>query len=180
VSAPTGPVLLLPQAEGLLAELEAFYAANGVALPDRRVVAPGAPGTIAWDCEQVVVALSQLTTGSGSGQVNVLPQWGSPAGVGLIRYATWSVQVIRCTPQMDDDGNAPTAEALLAAGVSGLADAGLMSQCFVSMAATANAIPRDWMPIGGAINAGQVTSLGPEGPFHGYEAAVTLTAMEAS
>jgi hypothetical protein len=179
VSAPTGPLLLRPQAEGLLAEVVAFYDANDVELPDRRIIAPGAPGQIAWDCDQVSVALAGVTTGSAAGQVNVAPQLGAMAGVGLPRFATWSVQVIRCTPNPDEDGNPPPAEKLNAAGAWGLVDVGLLSQCFVLMAATAISTQRDWLPIGGTINAGQVASLGPQGGYHGYEALVTLTAMEA-
>jgi hypothetical protein len=175
----TGGLLLAPQAEGLLAEVVDYAAANARKLPERRVIIPGLPSAVAWDCQQVTVGLANLTTATASGQSMSMPQIGPAAGVGLIRYATWSVQVVRCTPQMDEAGNPPSAEELAVAGLLCLDDAGWLSQCFSLLAASGNDGSRGWLPPGGTINAGAVTTLGPEGPYFATEAAVTMTAMEA-
>lgn len=164
-------------AEGLLDWVTAWYEQANVPLPLRGVVVPGAPGQIAWDCEQVTVALSTITTGSGTGQVNVTPQLGTNAGMGLIRYATWAVQVVRCSPTPDDEGNPPSVDQLDGAAQSSLTDAGLLSQAMIGLASQSPG-SIDWLPIGGVVNAGQVGTLGPEGGFQAVEATLTLTAME--
>jgi hypothetical protein len=169
-------LLLAGQAQGLLDEVVAFYAANGATLPDVQAVVPGSPGNVAWDCEQVTVALAGITTGSGQGALP-LPQHGAPAGVALPRMATWSIQVVRCSPTPDEEGQPPGATELAAAGALALADGGLLSQCLVELAALQPGA-RLWLPIGGVINAGAVTSLGPDGGFQAMEATVTLSALE--
>jgi hypothetical protein len=162
----------------MLLVLDAF-ATEGISLPERRGLAPGSPGEIAWDCEQVVVALATLTPSAGGGVANLLPQAGSPAGVGLVRLATWSIQIVRCTPEQDDDGNPPDATTLAVAGQAQLDDIGALSQCLTDLAgATPGSVA--WLPAGTVINAGGVTTLGPAGGFHGVEATVSISAMEVS
>lgn len=170
-------LLLAAMAAGLLDEVENHYADAGAALPDRRLIAPGAPGQVAWDCEQLTIALASINPGTGGGNVNLLPQQGSPAGVGLTRLATWAIQVVRCSPTQDDEGNPPLAAAIGTAGLASLEDAGLMSQCLVELAALTPGI-REWLPIGAVINAGMVSTLGPDGGFQAVEATVTISAME--
>lgn len=173
-----GTLHLTQQAEGVLAELVNWYDDRGWTLPGRRAIIPGAPGVVAWDCEQVTVALGSLTTATASGQSLAMPALGPMAGVGLVRYATWAVSVVRRIPGMTEDGDPPDTSELTDAGVGMLLDAGRISQCFANLAATANDGTRDWLPLGGQVNAGAIATLGPEGDFAAVEAAVTLTAME--
>ena len=172
--------MLAPTALGLLAAVEAYYGGRGVDLPERRIPVPGAPGVVAWDCEQVTVCLGAVATpGTPSGGGGpITPQLGSVAGMGLVRLATWAVCIVRCTPTMGDDGEPPPAEELGAAGLAMLDDVGLLSQC-MSLLAGSPPGSYDWLPIGGTINAGSVTTLGPEGRFAAVEASVTISAMEA-
>lgn len=170
-------LLLAHVAAGLLTEVVNHYGDHGATLPDRQVVVPGAPGLIAWDCEQVTVGLTAVTVGQAGSQLNLLPQSGSPAGVALGRLATWSVQVVRCSPTPAEDGTPPTVAELAEAGLVGLDDAGLLSECMVEVASLSPG-SRPWLPIGAGINAGQVTALGPDGGFQGMEAIVTISAME--
>lgn len=170
---PVGARLILEgQATGLLASLVDYFAAAGVTLPDRRCVAPGAPGLIAWDCEQVVVSLAQLGLGTAEDSGFRTPQIGSPAGLS-VRFAQWSIQLVRCTPKQDDEGNPPSVAAITEAGLGALVDAGLLSQFVTNTAEN----PPDWLGLGGEARCGNVVSLGPAGAYHGYESTLTLSAM---
>lgn len=170
---------LQPVADGLMAWVVDAFAAEGVNLPERRTLAPGSPGEIAWDCEQVALALATLTPSGGGGVANLLPQAGSPAGVGLVRLATWSIQVVRCTPEPDEDGNPPDVGQLAAAGAAQLADIGVLSQCLAGLASSTPGTVA-WLQPGTVINAGGVATLGPAGGFHGAEATVSISTLAVS
>lgn len=173
---PPGTRLVLEaQATGLLDALVAYFGAAGVELPTRRYVAPGAPGLIAWDCDQVVVSLAQVGLGTAEDSGLRTPQYGAPAGL-LVRFAQWSIQIVRCTPVSDDSGDPPSAEEIQDAGLAALVDAGLLSQ-FVTN--TAEKTP-DWLGPGGEARAGTVVSLGPTGRYHGYESTLTFSAMNVA
>jgi hypothetical protein len=172
-SPPGLRVVLEGQASGLLEALVAHWSAAGVSLPARRVIAPGAPGLIAWDCEQVVLSLGQILLGTAEDSVSASAQLGAAAS-NVTRAAQWSIQVVRCTPEQDDAGEPPAVEVLTEAGLAALVDAGLLSQ-FVTNLAT---WPPDWIPPGGRVRGGGVTSLGPQGGYHGFEATLTLPALE--
>jgi hypothetical protein len=177
VTLPALPLQLAPTGQGLLDWVETSYANAGRTLPERRVLVPGAPGVIAWDCEQLTVALASITTGGTVASVNILPQLGSGAGVGLLRQATWAIQVVRCSPTPDEDGNPPSVDELTAAADLQLDDAGMLSQALVNLVAAQ--LHPEWLPPGGVVNAGQVATLGPEGGFQAVEASLTLSAMQA-
>jgi hypothetical protein len=172
------PLVLAPTAQGLLDWVETSYANASRALPERKVIVPGAPGVIAWDCEQLTVALASITTGGTVASVNILPQIGSGAGVGLLRQATWSIQVVRCSATTADDGAPPSVAELDAAAMTQLDDAGMLSQALVNLVSAQ--LRPEWLPPGAVVNAGQVATLGPEGGFQAVEATVTLSAMQAS
>ena len=173
---PKGARLVLErQALGLLTSLVDYWAAAGVELPERQCLAPGAPGLIAWDCEQLVVSLGQIGLGTAEDSGLRSPQVGSPAGL-LVRYAQWSIQLVRCTPRPDDEGNPPPVADIGAAGLDALVDAGLLSQFVTNTAEN----PPDWLDLGGEARAGGVVSLGPAGNYHGYEATLTFSAMAVS
>lgn len=163
-------------ADGLMTEVVNHYTDSGVELPERRLLVPGAPGMVAWDCEQLTVALASVNVGGGGNAPNLLPMTGSPAGVMLVRLATFAIQVVRCSPTSSDDGNPPAAGSLTEAALAGFDDAGDLSQLLVEVAALSPGT-RDWLPIGATINAGTVTSLGPDGGFQATEATVTVSAM---
>lgn len=176
MSAPARGLDLLSVGEGLLEDVRQFMLDNGDPVPVRCYLAPGAPGLVAWDCEQLVVSLASVTWGISEDGGQLTPQIGGAAGVHQIRYAQWSVQLVRCTPTMDDSGNPPAAEVIQAAGEQALDDAGVLSQCLVNCAA----FPAEhtWMPTGALARAGAVISLGPSGGFHGFEASFSMTATE--
>lgn len=176
MSAPATGLDLLPVGQGLLDDVRAFLLANDVPVPDRCYVAPGAPGLIAWDCEQIAVSLASVFWGPGEGAGQLTAQTGGMAGIFEMRYAQWSVQLVRCTPQMTDDGDPPAMEAIQAAGELAMRDAGLLSQFLVNCAAYPK--EHDWVPLGATARAGAVTSLGPAGGYHGFEGSFSMTAAE--
>lgn len=178
MSAPRGGLALLPVGQGLLDDVRGFLLDNDVPVPDRYYLAPGAPGLIAWDCEQLVVSLASVSWGPSEDAGQLIPQVGGAAGVLEVRHAQWSVQLVRCTPQMDDNGDPPGMEEIQAAGEQALTDAGMLSQCLVNCAA----FPKDheWMPAGATARAGGVISLGPSGGYHGFEASFSMTTTELS
>lgn len=176
MTAPTTGLDLVGIGDGLLTDVRAFFAGNGVALPDRYYLAPGAPGLIAWDCEQLVVSLASVSWGIGEDASQPVPQRGSAAGVFEVRYAQWSVQLVRCTPGMDDGGQPPPPAEIQLAGERFLTDAGMLSQCLVNCAAwpTSHA----WMPRGALVRAGNVVALGPSGQYHGFEGSLSVTVTD--
>jgi hypothetical protein len=173
---PTTGLELVAIGAGILADVRSFFAGNNVALPDRYYLAPGAPGLIAWDCEQLVVSLAAIQWGINEDAVQPAPQVGAGAGVFEIRAAQWSVQLVRCTPGMGDDGVPPAPAAIQTAGEGFLLDAGMLSQCLVNLAAfPAN---HAWMPVGALVKAGNVVALGPSGQYHGFEGTFTVTVTD--
>lgn len=116
-----------------LAAMVAYYAGEGVELPERRYVSDG--NAVAWDCEQAVVyiertfqGLADVETGQAIDQLEV-------------RTAQLWLEVVRCSPVVDGD-EVPTAEAIddnaqlvladgimLAAGVRAAYKAGELGGC---------------------------------------------------
>jgi hypothetical protein len=176
VSEPTTGLDLETIGAGLLADVQAYFAANNVDLPDRHYLAPGAPGLIAWDCEQLVVSLASVSWGINEDALQPVPQIGDGAGTFEVRHAQWSVQLVRCTPVSDEGGQPPPAVDIQTAGELSLLDAGMLSQCLVNFATfPAN---HTWLPAGALAKAGGVVTLGPSGGFSGHEGTFTVTVTE--
>lgn len=131
--------------------LGAAVAALGTDAPDRRFVSHNAP---AWDLckwDQLTVHLASL-------------QFKQSAGPRLRMTApnpTWAIQIVRCVPQMEDNGHPPSADALSTSGQALLDDLDAIQQ---AVRADAAAI------FGGceALAFGQAVPLGPQGGVGGY------------
>jgi hypothetical protein len=172
---PTTGIDLLTVAAGALAEIQALFALNGVELPGRQYVAAGAPASIAWDCEQLVVCLAAVGWGRSVDATQLSPSFGKAASVGAMRHAVLAVQLVRAVPVVQDGAEAPvlpSAEDIQAAGEAAMVDAGLLSQALVNFVAFPNAS----IPPGGSVQAGAVQPIGPEGGLVGLEAALVITA----
>jgi hypothetical protein len=116
-------------AEAILAAVVAWYAdeAHGAEpLPERRYVAAGDPRAVAWDCDagQVTVAFASSALQVRQDLAGPITQ--SPGGrnrsVQMMRSGSFELQVVRPTPQMGYEGEAPSAEVLSAHGISLLHD----------------------------------------------------------
>lgn len=150
------------------------FAAAGVDLPDRRFLAAGNPQLIAWDCEQLFVALTGLGIGPAPDAPVQSPRAGGPVGVFNVRHAIFSIQLVRCTPTTGDTNDPfPAAEAIDAAGERSINDAGLLSDAIVQMCSQ---LQRE-LGRNHSVQAGLTSSLGPEGGFHANEATVAITAL---
>lgn len=113
---------LFDLALALLTAVEDGAAAEGVTLPARRYVAHMLPSA---DCDQLTVHVERTFGYEGALEAEqLLPQY-ARAGHAL-RGATYVVQLWRCVPALDDNGNPPTAAALQASAQEIDADAVLL------------------------------------------------------
>lgn len=163
----TGP------ARALLDLVGAAAADEGITLPERQYIAPGLAGTEAWDGEQVTVGIQLLSPGNAS-RVGVPPgtRTSTPAGASPMTSLTLRVEIVRCTPSVDEDGT-PSADALDAAGVQGCRDAALLHEVrdrIVTQAALTGGESSDALP-------GNIVPSGPSGGLAGIALSVAVTAL---
>lgn len=163
-------------AQKVLDGVVAHFEAADVTLPDRQYVAPGNPQLIAWDCEQLVVSLTGIGWGSAPEAATGSVKPGSQISVQGVRHAVLSIQLVRCTPVSRDARTPwPPVQAIQDAGTEFMRDAGLLSQALVTlMAELRQGLAQDHS---GLVEAGAVTSLGPEGGYHGLEATLAVTSL---
>lgn len=175
MSSPLGQRLAIDTlAPALLTIVEDHFAAASVELPERRYVAAGDPGQIAWDCAQLVVSLRGIGWGPAEDAAPPSPQIAQMTVFG-VRHAVFSISLIRCTPTQPARGSAfPSVEDIHEAGIAFMKDAGLLSQ---SLVAAASNLHVD-LPEGSDVQAGVITPLGPTGGFHGMEAIFSVTSAD--
>lgn len=107
----------------VLAAVVGAYADADVDLPDRRYVTAGLPVD---DCEQAVVWLGRLFTGLPHTEVT------DPEHVGFARTLEMGVRVTRCVPAVDEQGNAPPASEIDAAGAAVATDLWVLPQGLIA------------------------------------------------
>lgn len=157
-------------AQAVLVGVIAHFAASNVELPDRRLIAPGEPRQIAWDCPALVVACGGILWGQGPGAATGVGRaTGNPVSTGT-RYTVLTAQIIRCVPEHDGT-DPPTVEELTTAGLALLTDAGLLSQALVELCGSNGVLKRAGMAI-----AGDIAIIGPSGGFAATEGSATVTA----
>ena len=157
------PSAILDQGRLLLDTVTRGFAAAGVALPERRYVAPGqvAPA----DDEQLVVHLLSLAAGHPGAPVT---QWQrSPAG---FRTATWQVSILRAVAtQGTDSAFAPDPLDVEADAATAWTDVAVL-QDLLETAKRTNDIASHGVPI----TISPVVPIGPEGGLAGVQAQVAL------
>jgi hypothetical protein len=123
--------------DGVVAHYDAVDAkckpSERVNLPARRVIAPGNPRLVAWDCEQLVVTMSGIGVGQAPGEGGRPAGRGNPISATGLRHAVFAVQIVRCVPESRDGTSPPPDDVLTAAGLALLRDAGLLSQALVEI-----------------------------------------------
>ena len=100
-----------PWVEDALANIRKAYAedyAEAIPLPDRQY---WTIGTTAHDCEQLVLAVQQMFLGTAENPME-LTQCTGPRGL------TFTVEVVRCVPTLDNRGKPPSALAGLLRAVT--------------------------------------------------------------
>lgn len=163
-----------PIAQAILATIESHYAAaSGIDLPDRRIIAPGAPEAIAWDCAQVVVCLSSVESGDAPGEGVTAKAVGNPTSATGTRHATFGVQVVRRSPESHDGHTPPPPDDMTAAGLILMRDAGLLSQALIDVAT----VIRDAIPAGSKVRTGAVTVMGPDGGYTAVQGSLAVTVL---
>lgn len=165
-------------AEALLAQVVAHWDAavpgTLAPLPSRRLIAPGDPRSVAWDCEQLVVALE----GIGFGQAqdagpSPSPRAGVPFSAVALRHAVLTISLVRCTPLADNNGHV-AAQAIHASGLTFLRDCGVLSQALVTFAG----LLRDQLGHTASVECGAITPFGPSGEYHSADGSIAITVPE--
>jgi hypothetical protein len=160
--------------DGVVAHFEAAGGdpSDAVKLPGRRVIAPGNPRLIAWDCEQLVVTMSGIGVGAAPGEGGRPVGKGNPISATGLRHAVFAVQLVRCVPESRDGTSPPPDDVLTKAGLALLRDAGLLSQALVEVCTKVAA----GLPVGSRVVPGVVEVLGPEGAYAAVEGSLAVTA----
>lgn len=143
-------------------------------LPERRIIAPGDPQEVAWDCEQLVVSLGGIGFGPAVDAAPApSPRAGIPLAAQALRHAVIAVDLVRCTPSPDNRGQV-SADAINTAGLIFMRDCGMLSQAMVTFAG----ILRARLPDTASVQCGVVSPFGPSGGFHAAEVTISITVAE--
>jgi hypothetical protein len=102
--------------EKAMADIIRHYVGIGVPLPARQY---WTIGTTAHDCEQMVLAVQQMFIGTAEQPLETT-QCNGPRGI------TFTVEVVRCVPSLDNRGRAPEGEAIEVASVNPVIDMEVM------------------------------------------------------
>jgi len=156
-------------AQTVLDGVVAHFAASEVGLPDRRVIAPGDPRGVAWDCEQLVVTCGGINWGAGPGTNSATARGtGNPVSTAGARHTAIAVQIVRCVPVGDEHGP-PAAAEVTEAGLALMRDGGLLSQGLIEIIGREGALAKAGAGLVG------VEVLGPGGGMAAVEGIVTVT-----
>lgn len=145
---------LYATARAVLDALTVAYQGDGIDLPERRYVTPGVQP--AYDGEQVTVTVLALRNGQPGNETQV-PRFACAGPL----YASLRVEVIRCTPTVDEDGYAPEAADLDASAMLVLSDVESLTRHLPGIAQT----------IAGQGSPVLVANAVPVGPDGGYAGA---------
>ena len=108
-----------PWVEDALANIRKAYAedyAEAIPLPERQY---WTIGQTAHDCEQMVLAVQQMFLGTAENPME-LTQCNGPRGL------TFTVEVVRCVPTLDNRGKPPAGDSIEAASVNPAIDMEIM------------------------------------------------------
>jgi len=172
VTAP-GPRLTIREVgQAILDAVVGHFAVAGIALPERQYLAPGDPTQIAWDCEQLVVALQGIGWGQHPTAGPLATKMGSQINAVGLRHAIYVVSLVRCTPSDGDrETGLVSAQLIHAAGQQFMDDMGVLSQALVEACAEVRA----GLDRGSLVEAGAINPEGPSGQYHGMSAPVAIT-----
>lgn len=153
-------------AEKILQQVVDHFQASGVQLPARRIIAPGDPTVVAWDCEQLTV--SMVGIGWGISEESFVPNMQAAGNAVAMssRHIVYAIELVRCSPGSDQRDGSVDMATLNAAGLSFMRDCGLLSQAMVTMVSRL----KQELPRGTVARPGIVD---PKGPSGGYFSAVT-------
>lgn len=170
-------------AQAILAATVAYYAAHendtdrpARPLPARRYVAAGDPRAVAWDCDegQVTVAFSSSPLQVRQDLAGPITQ--SPGGrnrsVQLMRSGNFELQIVRPSPAMGYDGQAPGADVLSLHGIALLEDVSHIVAMVNAAQRSGDLLPEGHKPAPAQVPIIEV--LGPTGNLAGIAATITV------
>jgi hypothetical protein len=111
-----GQFVVPPFAENAMISIADHYVKVGVPLPERRY---WTIGQTAHDCEQMVLCIQQMFLGTAENPLE-LTQCNGPRGL------TFTVEVVRCVPGLDNRGRAPEGPKIEEASVNPAIDMEIM------------------------------------------------------
>jgi hypothetical protein len=153
MAVPDGPII--PQYMSYaLSQVVDVYFSRGVELPERRY---WLTGTEAFDCPQVVIAVKGASLGT-AGAPAQLTRCSGP------KTLSFTVDIIRCAPSVDNRGRLPDGSAVEAAALMVATDMELLLYD----------LPGRLDVYQSGIVA-SVTAVGPDGGMHGAAGAYTVT-----
>lgn len=120
------PERLYGVARQVLDLVAAALDATPAGAPDRRYVSDGP--LVAWDCEQLVVAVEGTVSHDG----DLMVETPGPVNCLVMRAATLGVWIVRCAPTVEDDGTPPPADDIDANAAVMLADPTVMLDAIVT------------------------------------------------
>lgn len=136
------------------------FATEGITLPDRQYVTGG---LVALDCEQVVVEVVRVYTGTPGAELS------DPVSCAVPRSAEMRIWIVRCVPIFKDNGDPPTQSELDASGEELLTDGWVLVWGLLQEYRDGNFLSQcDKLVIG------NLAAVGPEGGFGGW--ALTIQA----
>lgn len=138
----------------MLTAIEEVFDDAGVELPDRRYVCDG---DVAFDCEQGVVQITRVFSGTPGAEEL------SPLQCGLPQAAELDIWLIRCVPTIDDHGNPPTQEQIAASSEIIMADGELL-RFGLMLKRKAGELLDPHVPVAW----GEMRGVGPQGGFAGW------------
>lgn len=144
----------------LLAELIVGYTEAGVPLPTRRYVVPGI--VPAYDDTQLTVAVQQVSVGQPGRAIGV-----PVANCGPLLLVSLRVELIRCTPKVDDRGTPPTVEAMASSAQEVLRDLALVHKIVREAAPTLAGKGDPMLGRGIPVALTGASPLGPDGGLAG-------------
>lgn len=145
--------------EALLAAVVAEYGVLGADVPERRYIAPGGLDGVAWDCEQLTVGLVAITAGRPFTNPPVTRTHRQAGGHLLMRTAVIGVEIVRCTPSVDDE--LPTTAAVHASGLAMADEATRLAQAVTA------AVQGLTLGTHAECVLGDINSTGPSGKYVG-------------
>lgn len=138
-------------AQAIQAAVVASFNDANIDLPERQYVTAG---EVAFDCDQLVTSVGALTTGKLSADYQGAPHPGE-IPIGGITV----VLVRKCQPIPDEEGQAPSAEAIESASAALLPDGDLLVRTFLK---------KPHKTLGGVCSAVKVLSCAAYGPSGGF------------
>lgn len=160
-------------ARDILDHVIGHFVSSGRDLPERQYVSGGEPTAVAWDCEQLTIAVTGIGWGVAEESYPVTMQGNNNRGLAQ-RHVVYAIELVRCVPDTSTIRNGtPDMDTLNMWGMGILRDMGLLSQATVAYSNTLR-------QAGAVVRPGIVSPVGPSGGFVGSVCEYYVSSMDLS